>query len=127
MEQFQQELQGEPSEDPLWTSPTESEHISDSDLAEQHFGQEPPNLEEYMQTEDFIQECFPLAEESEQSEHSSSDTDTDDSVEMYISEGGEIYMSEVDLTTESSDMSDESDESDGSDAENDSNEETPEN
>ena len=121
MEQFQEQLQGEPSEDPLWTSPTESENISDSDVAEQHFGEEPPNLEEYMQTEEYIQECFPLeqSEQSEQSENNSSDIDTD---EIYSSdESVEMYMSEVDLSTEPSDISD------GSDAESDSNEEDPEN
>ena len=123
MEQFQQQLQGEPSEDPLWTSPTESEHISDSDVAEQHFGEEPPNLEEYMQTEEYIQECFPLdqSEQSEQSENNSSDRDTD---EIYSSdESEEMYMSPVDLSTDPLDISDISD---TSDTESDSNEEDPE-
>ena len=101
MEQFQERLEGEPSEDPLWTSPNTEENISDSDVAEKHFGEEPPNLEEYMQTEDYIQEFFP----SEQSENNSSDIESE---EIYSSdiESEEIYISPVDLSTDTSDISD---------------------
>ena len=111
MEQFQERLEGEPSEDPLWTSPNAEENISDSDVAEKHFGEEPPNLEEYMQTEDYIQEFFP----SEQSENNSSDIESE---EIYSSdiESEEIYISPVDLSTDTSDISD-IDTSDTSDTE----------
>ena len=58
MEQNQEILEAEPSSDPLWISPNIEDNVSNTDVAQKHCGEEPPNMEEFFQTEEHIQEFF---------------------------------------------------------------------
>ena len=97
MEHNQEKLEAIQTSDPLWISPDIESNISNTNLAEEHYGQEPPNMEEFFSNRGHIQEFF-------QSENSESNNNSD--IESDMSDG-EIYMSPVNLSsdTESNDGS----------------------
>ena len=74
MENKHELLEAIQTSDPLWISPDIESNVSKTDLAQEHCGPEPTNMEEFLQTEEHIQEFF-QSETSESNNNSYIESD----------------------------------------------------
>ena len=114
MEGFQRQLrlatEDPAAEDPLWTLTPASEDPPDEDMAQHHLGEEPANLQVYIQTAGFLDEYYPAQESSSSSDDQQS-VDSDDYIATDSSDT--IYMSDVDMSESDPELSSEDGQEDG--------------